>query len=323
MAMNIKYRPLKAFLLAAQTGSFTVAASRLAVTQPSFTALIQDLESVLGLRLFERTTRKITLTAAGQEFLDRIQRPITDVEEAYRNMHDLSEVRRGAIVLGALPSTSLSLIPQALGKLRRMHAGLDVRVVEANNEVLISMLRTNQIEFAVASMFEPASDLDFEPMVVDKFCVVFEPGHPVQSLTRPTWRDLAPHDLVLLAHGTFVRAQYESALGQFDPALAGLRCEVTSMTTAANLVRQGMGVTLLPRLALAALNLGKLKSKPMDSAIRTIGVVSRKDRHLSPGSQVLVAELRQAALAVEASIPDELFSKAEKRGRPASRKQRR
>ncbi|MCH3872140.1 LysR family transcriptional regulator, partial [Campylobacter jejuni] len=82
--MNIKYRPLKAFLLAVDTGSFTHAANQLGVTQPSFTALIQDLEDVLGLRLFERTTRSISLTSAGQDFHARVQRPIADLEEAYR-----------------------------------------------------------------------------------------------------------------------------------------------------------------------------------------------------------------------------------------------
>jgi len=170
--MNIKYRPLKAFLLAVETKSFTVAASRLAVTQPSFTSLIQDLESVLGLRLFERTTRSIALTAAGQELVERVQRPIADLEEAYRNMQDLSAARRGAIVLGALPSTSLTLVPPALEALHRTHPALQVRVVEAHNAELISMLRTNQIEFALATLLDDSADFAFEPLIADAFCAV-------------------------------------------------------------------------------------------------------------------------------------------------------
>ena len=90
MIFNIKYRSLKAFLLAVETGSFTHAADQLGVTQPSFTALIQDLEKILDLKLFERTTRSISLTAAGQDLHDRVARPIADLEEAYRSMSDLS-----------------------------------------------------------------------------------------------------------------------------------------------------------------------------------------------------------------------------------------
>ncbi len=313
--MNIKYRPLKAFLLAVETKSFTVAAGRLAVTQPSFTSLIQDLESVLDLRLFERTTRSITLTAAGQELFDRIQRPIADLEEAYRNMKDLSDARRGAIVLGALPSTSLTLVPPALEALHRTHPGLQVRVVEAHNDELISMLRTNQIEFALATLLDASADFEFEPLIADAFCAVFQPGHPTESLARLTWRDLAPHDLVLLSQGSSARAQFERALDNAGPGTAGLRYDVTHMTTATQLVRRGMGLTLLPRLALSALNLTSLKSRPLEdeSARRMLGVAWRKDRHLSPGAVLLVERLRQAADAAEAALPAHLFSGGEKR----------
>lgn len=169
MAMNIKYRPLKAFLLAVDTGSFTHAASQLGVTQPSFTALIQDLEDVLGLRLFERTTRSISLTSAGQDFYARAQRPIADLEEAYRSLADLAAVRRGNVTLGALPSTALALLPVAVGALRQLHPALKVRVVEAHNDELVAMLRTNQIEFAVGALAEPAPDLSFTPLAEDCF----------------------------------------------------------------------------------------------------------------------------------------------------------
>ena len=173
MAMNIKYRPLKAFLLAVDSGSFTHAASQLGVTQPSFTALIQDLEDVLGLRLFERTTRSISLTSAGQDFYARVQRPIADLEEAYRGLADLAAVRRGNVTLGALPSTALALLPVAVGALRQLHPALKVRVVEAHNDELVAMLRTNQIEFAVGALAEPAPDLSFAPLAEDCFCAIY------------------------------------------------------------------------------------------------------------------------------------------------------
>lgn len=313
--MNIKYRPLKAFLLAVETKSFTLAASRLAVTQPSFTSLIQDLESVLGLRLFERTTRSISLTVAGQELLDRIQRPIADLEEAYRNMQDLSEARRGAIVMGALPSISLTLVPPALEALHRTHPALQVRVVEAHNDELLSMLRTNQIEFALATLLSASADLEFEPLIADAFCAVHQPGHPTESLARLTWRDLVPHDLVLLSQGSSARAQFERALNDTSSGAAGLRYDVTHMTTATQLVRRGMGLTLLPRLALSALDMTRLKSRPLDSesARRMLGVAWRKDRHLSPGAVLAIERLRIAAAAAEAALPANLFSKGEKR----------
>ena len=181
MTMSIKYRPLKAFLLAVQTGSFTHAADRLGVTQPSFTALIRDLEDILGVRLFDRNTRGIALTAAGKDFLARIERPVADLEEAYRSILDLAAVRRGSVVVGSLPSTSLTLVPPALRMLRAAHPTLRVRVVEAHNDDLVTMVRTNQIEFAIAAMLAPAADLAFQPLLEDAFAAVFPAGHELAA----------------------------------------------------------------------------------------------------------------------------------------------
>ncbi|VFR46914.1 Transcriptional regulator, LysR family [plant metagenome] len=304
MALNIKYRPLKAFLLAVQTKSFTHAASLLGVTQPSFTALIADLESVLEVKLFERTTRQISLTAAGVEFRDRIERPMADLEEAYRSMQDLASVRRGAVVIGALPSTSLTLVPPALGALRQQHPKLQIRVVEAHNDELIAMLRTNQIEFALATLLSDAPDLKFSPLVADAFFAVYPSRHAVGQLRSLHWEDLTPLDLVLLAQGSSARHQFDRAVIS-DKAATGLRYDVTHMTTAVRLVSQGLGVAVLPRLALPSLGLGSLRSRPIEdeSARRTIGVLHRQDRLLSPAAQALVDTLRHAAVEIEQALP--------------------
>ncbi|MCZ8403436.1 LysR substrate-binding domain-containing protein [Achromobacter xylosoxidans] len=298
MAMNIKYRPLKAFLLAVDTGSFTHAASQLGVTQPSFTALIQDLEDVLGLRLFERTTRSISLTSAGQDFYARAQRLIADLEEAYRSLADLAAVRRGNVTLGALPSTALALLPVAVGALRQLHPALKVRVVEAHNDELVAMLRTNQIEFAVGALAEPAPDLSFTPLAEDCFCAIYPEGHRLDKKRGPLhWRDVLRYDLILLSQGSNARQQFDRAVREETGAPAtALRYDVTNMGTAAGMVRQGLGVSVLPRLALPELNLAGLRAAPLcdASARRAIGLLHRRDRSLSPAAQALAAQLATA-----------------------------
>lgn len=295
--MNIKYRPLKAFLLAVDTGSFTHAADRLGVTQPSLTTLIRDLEEILGVRLFDRNTRSIALTTAGREFLARIERPMADLEEAYRSILDLAAVRRGSVVMGALPSTSLTLIPPALRLLRTAHPTLRIRVVEAHNDDLVAMVRTNQIEFALAAMLGPAADLAFQPLLEDAFAAVFPAGHELADLPRLHWRDVVPHDLILLSRGSSVRELYDEAVLDQPEATAAARYDVTHMTTAAGLVRQGLGITVLPSLALPELNLTGLVARPLadDSARRTIGVLHRRDRTLSAAAKAFVAQIARVA----------------------------
>jgi LysR family transcriptional regulator, carnitine catabolism transcriptional activator len=309
MAMSIKYRPLKAFLLAVQTGSFTHAADRLGVTQPSFTALIRDLEDILGVRLFDRNTRGIALTAAGRDFLVRIERPISDLEEAYRSILDLAAVRRGSVVVGSLPSTSLTLIPPALRLLRTAHPTLRVRVVEAHNDDLVTMVRTNQIEFAIAAMLGPAADLSFQPLLEDAFAAVFPASHELAARPRLYWRDVAPHDLILLSRGSSVRELYDDAMqDQPETATAASRYDVTHMTTAIRLVRQGLGITVLPSLALPELDLAGLVACRLTdaSARRTIGVLHRRDRSLSAAANAFASQIacvaKQSADSVASAV---------------------
>ncbi|WP_059413619.1 LysR family transcriptional regulator [Cupriavidus basilensis] len=306
MAINIKYRPIKAFLLAVETGSFTHAADRLGVTQPSFTALIRDLEDVLEVRLFERTTRKIELTTAGREFLARVRRPLTDLEEAYRSVSELAAVKRGSIVLGALPSTSLTLIPPALAALSAARPSLGVRVLEAHNDELLEMLRTNQIEFALATMLEPTSDLTFQPLLADSFYAVFPAQHALSRRPAVYWRDLEQYDLILLSQGSSVRQQFDRAVSASAAAsTTHSRYDVTHMTTATGLVRRGVGITVLPRLALPELNMDGLQSKPLQeaSARRTIGLLHRRDRSLSPAAEAFASQLRAVIADVEKTLP--------------------
>ncbi len=296
MAINLKYRPLRAFSLAAETRSFTQAANRLGVSQPSFSALIQHLEATLQLRLFERTTRRLALSAAGEDFLARIERPLAEVEQAYRSALDLAEAKRGTAVIGVLPSAALALVPLALEAVRRAHPALQVRIIEAHNDQLIGMLRTNQLDCALGAMPDRAADLLFEHLLEDRFCAVFQKGHALASAARIDWLDLLPHDLILLSRGSNARTLFDIALIRRSAALAAAspRYDVTNMTTAARLAARGLGVAILPHLALHELEIDGLIARAIDSPLarRRIGVVCRRDGGIAPASQRFVQHLK-------------------------------
>ena len=301
--MNVKYRPVKAFLLAVEHGSFTHAASVLGVTQPSLTALIQDLEHQLGLKLFERSTRSLALTAAGSEFLARVAQPLADVEEAYRSVLDLSAARRGSVVIGALPSTAFALVAPALQALRQSHPALQARVIEAHNDELLMLLRTNQVECALATLLDPGGDLVSKPVTTDVFCAVYPQGHPLDTPTRVVWRDLVGHELILLSRGSSARAQFDRAVQRRSGGSPlQPRYDVTHIVTAMSMARRGLGVAVLPRLALPEFNLQGLSVRTIAApgARRTIGLVHRRDRVLSPAIERFLEQLYGVVPAVEA-----------------------
>lgn len=312
-----------AFLLAEESGTFVRAADRLCVSQPSFTALIQELENELGLKLFDRSTRNLNLTSAGREFLVRIQRPVLDLEEAYNHMRDLAAVKRGAIVLGSLPSTAITLIPATLRELQRTHPALQIRVVEAHNENLLSMLRTNEVELCIGTLLNPVTDLAFRPLANDHFVAVYAHSYQVEMPERMSWRDLAPHDLILTSQGSTPRTQYDRAV-QDAPARTASRYDVTHMTTAVEMVRQGLGIAVLPRLALPALRIEDLLTRPLidASAQRTIGVLYREDREPSPAAEIFMGALKivSAEFAARHGLPPLPEQRPAKRAGEATRK---
>ncbi len=118
------------------------------------------------------------------------------------------------------------------------------------------------------------------------------------------WDELVPFDLILLSQGSSARAQFDRAVAN-SPTPVGLRYDVTHMATAVQLVRQGLGVALLPRLALPALYLQDLPCRPIDddTAQRTIGILQRRDRHPSPAAQAFWKELEKVARHVEKTLP--------------------
>ncbi|THU05491.1 LysR family transcriptional regulator [Lampropedia puyangensis] len=305
MAINIKYRALKAFLLVAQTRSFTYAANDLGVTQPSLTALIHDLEETVGMRLFERSTRHVELTEAGGEFLSRIMRPLGDIEDAYASAVTHAKGEIGSISIGSLPSAAMGMLPIAMAQLRRSHPALRTKIIEMHNDQLLEMIRSNQIECAIGAMTESTQDLDFEPLIGDAFYLIVYPSHAFESRQRLYWRNIQKKELIVLAQGSNARAQIERELPDLDGEEKNEpQYDVTHIVTALNLVRQQVGVTVVPGLSMLGLHLNGLHIKRLQdaNAQRRIGIIKRKGKFLSPATTMLLNTLRSIAPSVEKKL---------------------
>ncbi|MET4577201.1 LysR family transcriptional regulator [Ottowia thiooxydans] len=300
MANNVKFRQIKAFLLASEAGSFSAGAARLCVSPPSFTDLIRDLEEELGVKLFERTTRKVSLTAAGIDFLGRIQRPMLDIDEAYEHMKDVRHARSGLVIVGCLPSIAVSLIPKVLLELRRDRPKLQIRVIEVHNEPLLEMLRMNAIELGLGTLMEETGDLRLRKLVDDEFVVVAPDAMATQLPSQMTWEDLASQDVILTSLGSTPREQFERSYS-FKPKRIRPVYEVTHISTALAMVREGLGLAVLPRIALYALPTTDLKLIKLaePNAARTLGILQRTDRTISPAGMVFIEAMERVAKATE------------------------
>ncbi len=280
--MNFRLRQILGFVAAARLRSFTGAARELSMTQPAFSQLIKELEVSIGIRLFQRTTRKIELTEAGQNFLARVERPLDDLQEASKYIRDLAAGRRGRMVLATLPSIAVGCAIHALARFRIAFPNITVRLIEDHNQNLIQRVLHREVDFAIGTLPQEHHELTFRMLLRDELLVIFPKNHRFQIKQRITWADIASEALILTPQSSGVRNLVTAALAhihsQADPAY-----EAANTFTAVGMVRAGIAITVVPQIAIREMNMNGLHSARIYGPLqrREIGVITRLDRPFS------------------------------------------
>ena len=291
--MNFSLRQLRAFSAVARGASFTRAAERLHLSQPALTVQIRELESALGVRLFDRSTRHVRLTAIGRDLLPALERVLADLDAVGEDTRALAAGHRGRVRVAALPSICATRLPQAIARLKRDHPGIRVELRDTVAQRILALVAAEEVDFGIGSFERVERGLELGAWTTDRLAAVFQKGHPLAR--RPTLRlaDLADSPLIFMDAQSSVRAHVERALGARGIARTPA-FEVTYMSTAVGLVRAGLGVSLLPTSALELALASDLRVRPLsDPALkRRISIVRRSGRTLSPAAERLIAALR-------------------------------
>ena len=245
--MNLSARQLRAFVALAEERHFTRAAQRCHLTQPAFSALIRSLEESAGLRLFDRSTRHVELTAEGRVLDASARRLLADMELVMGDLRDHAARRRGRVALAALPSLAAGWLPGLLARFRAGHPGIAVDLRDALLDPCLDMVRDGVADFAVASRRPDMQDLDSEFLYADRYFLVCRADHPLASAGRARLRDVARHPMIQLARNSSVRKHLDAAMGADAPAPV---FEVEHLATVTGLVRAGLGVAVVPAMTL-------------------------------------------------------------------------
>jgi len=287
--MNLKLRQLQGFAAAATHGSFSAAARELAMTQPAFSQLVRELETALRVKLFERTTRRVELTEAGRRFLAMIQRPLDDLDDAYRFAREMAAGTRGRLVFSSLPSVAFGLVTKTLARFKALHPAITARLIEDQDSNIAEKVLHREVDFGIGTLARPHEELAFRELLPDELQAVYPARHALAMKRRLTWRDLAAGPLVLLPKQSSVRTLAEHGFAAAR-VVREPDYEVANMVTALSMVRAGLGVTVMPRMVLAELNMKGLAAGRIHDPrpVRTIGIITRRDRALSPAAAAYV-----------------------------------
>jgi DNA-binding transcriptional LysR family regulator len=290
--MHVKLRQIEAFVLAAETLSFSRAADRLAVTQPAFSQLIREMEQTLGLKLFDRTTRRVALTEAGHIVLDGMKRGMSEIQEACKYAGQFSRSEVGQLSIGALPSLAVGLVGQVLSEFRTQFPSVRIRLYEDHNGAIIEKVAEGEVDFAVCARCDPTGRLEFEELFKERMTVVVAANNPLAGKPSLQWKDLVNQPLILTNAQSNTNLQVKRAFEQNGITKAP-DFEVLNMFTAITFARMGLGVTIMPATFLHEVNMTNLVCVPLCRPVphRSIGICRIRGKSLSPSASRLLQML--------------------------------
>lgn len=288
-------RHIRAFLAAARIGNFTRAAAELHISQSAFTVQIRQLEDALGVTLFDRSKRRVALTAAGRDVLVPLERVLVDAEAVVVQTRQLTGLRRGIVRIAALPSLAAELLPLTIHEFRQRYPGIMVEIRDVVAESVVESVRREDVDFGVGTRMRMDREITGSPLLEDRLCAFAPLGHLLARRDSVNLRDLVQHPLILTARDSSVRDILDRAL-RSEKLLLSPAFEVNHMSTAIGLVRAGLGIAVLPEAAVGAERAREIRrlliSRP--SLSRRIEIIRRKDRSLSSAAGKMIEILRQS-----------------------------
>lgn len=301
--MNITLRQLRIFLAVAEQQHFRRAAERLHLTSPAVSRQIGELEGELGQRLFDRTTRAVLTTAAGQQLRARLEPLLGELEGMLEQLRDEAAQARGKVQVASVPTLSASLMPLCIASCQRDDSDLQLVLRDLVQTQVLAAVRHGEVDFGVAIDPPSSQELLAVPILDDPFWLVCPSGHPLAAQAEVAWRALDGQPLVLLDHDSGSRRLIDKLLRQHEVAAQVVQ-QVGHATAVFRLVEAGIGLSVMPGLALPAPAGAGVLSRPLRPlASRAITLIRRRDRPLSPAAQRVWQRLEQLAATVRAAPP--------------------
>ena len=296
---RLKTRQLLLLSALEQEGNIHAAARLLNMTQPAASRLLKDLEEVLEVPLFERLPRGMRPTWYGETMIRHAKQALASLNRAHDELTALKAGRFGQVGIGAITSPGLALLPGAIAGVKREQPSLRVVLEIDSSPVLLEKLRRGDLDILVARVFadQDKSQLDYEPICAEPICAVARPGHPLATVAGLALTDVATASWIVPPAGSVLRHRFELMFHE-----AGLKPPLDVIETAALLFttrmlqQSDMLCVIATEVAryYAAHGIVTIIPLPMACQMDDFGLITRSDRLLSPGAQLLLKALRTA-----------------------------
>jgi DNA-binding transcriptional LysR family regulator len=295
MNMNFDLADLRAFVAVAELSSFRAAAESIHLSQPALSRRVEKLEIALGVRLFERTTRSVNLTAVGRDFSHKARSLLDDLENSLLSMHQVASSQLGEVVIACVPSAVYYFLPKVLRNYREQYPKIRVRIIDDSANSVLESVARGEANFGINIIGIQEPDIDFQAILKESFVAACRRDHPLASKGQVTWTELGQYDFMSIDKSSGNRLLIDLAL-----ANSGVRLnwcfEAKHGSTLLGLVEAGLGVAVVPRLSMpqgehATLTMVELVEPTID---RTVGLIRRRGREMPPAARQLYQMIEEA-----------------------------
>jgi DNA-binding transcriptional LysR family regulator len=277
-----------------EQGSFRKAAEAVRISQPALSRRIDKLEDALGVRLFERTTRKVSLTQAGRGFMPSVERLLDDLDNALLGISEVASTRLGQVTVACVPSAAYYFMPRVIAHYHQQFPRIKVKVLDASAHEVLGAVVDGEADFGLSFMGTLEADVEFEPLVQESYVLACRRDHPLAARSSVTWDEFYQQSHISLGKTSGNRFLLDQALSGIVPQRQSI-CETRHVTTMIGLVEAGLGVAAVPSMAMPAGDHPILARVALTEpkVMRSVGLIKRRGRTLTP-----------AALALERLVVD-------------------
>jgi DNA-binding transcriptional LysR family regulator len=295
MNRRISLRHLRCFVSVAEAESFTVAASRLFLTQSSLTTAIQQFEDVIGLKLFDRNTRRVTMTHEAQRFKVEADYILSRFDNAIGDLQAFAQGRQGQIRIAASISVIEHFLADTIISFKQAYPNIGISLRDAGAELVENKLLEGEIDFAVTSPHKGLDELSYSPLFADAYGVVCAAPHRYSQHDAPLdWAELSPEDYIRFTPDTGIGSFLEANAPRQD--LFDKSHDLISSTSSLYpLLKSGDRYAILPALSATTQAFSGFSFRLLANPAlkREIYLITRRLRSLSPISQKFLGLLEE------------------------------
>jgi len=293
LAGKLSIKQIRAFVAVYKLGRLAAAAQALSVTQSAVSVAIRQIETVLDVRLFDRTTRTLEPTSAAHEAIGLAERILQDIELLGSGLRQLGERKRGRVHVAVTPAVAAALLPAPVRKFVERYPAIRLTIEDCAPDQFLPRIVAGQVEFGIGSPEPGNSEVELHELLRDRLCVVCGAQHPLASRRQVRWRDLEGMPVIAVRPGYGVRRLVDGVAHRVGVSLT-VAHEVGFISSALWMTASGLGVSIWPAALVRHLIDPRLVLRPLTAPVveRPIYVVLKRGRSLSPASQAFVDLLR-------------------------------